>query len=175
MTQETPQVCLLWWLFFLSIQITLMRHSASALQLQVAYILLSSCWGSHLKGHRKRDEMVRVQPFLFQPNLPCADVQYILLTECKQFLNASVSVHKSPSAFSVWAQGGIVRSECGRPEGGRRGWGSSVMAISPLFWNNGWGLQLSLSRIALDSLIPLMHCATRHVGVYMGGKSLQAF
>lgn len=39
------------------------------------------------------------------------------------------------------------------------------MAISPLFWNNGWSLQLSLPRIALDSLIPLMHCATRHVGV----------
>lgn len=45
-------------------------------------------------------------------------------------------------------------------------WGGSVMAISPLFWNNGWSLQLSPSRIALDSLIPLMHCATRRVGVY---------
>lgn len=30
------------------------------------------------------------------------------------------------------------------------------MALSPLFWNNGWSSQLSLS---LDSLIPLMHCA----------------
>lgn len=44
------------------------------------------------------------------------------------------------------------------------------MAVSPLFWNNGRGLQLSLSRIALDSLIPLMHCASRHVEVYLGEK-----
>lgn len=50
------------------------------------------------------------------------------------------------------------------------------MAISPLFWNNGWSLQLSLSRIALDSLIPLMHCTARHVGVYLrGGKAFRHF
>lgn len=44
------------------------------------------------------------------------------------------------------------------------------MAVSPLFWNNGRSLQLSLSRIELDSLSPLMHCATRHAGVYMEEK-----
>lgn len=55
------------------------------------------------------------------------------------------------------------------------------MALSPLFWNNGWSSQLSLS---LDSLIPLMHCAVRPCGGLLieGGakknkkpKSLQAF
>lgn len=43
------------------------------------------------------------------------------------------------------------------------------MALSPLFWNNGWSSQLSLS---LDSLIPLMHCAVCPCGgfTYRGGK-----
>ena len=49
MTPETPQVCLLWWLFFLSSHITLMPLYTPALQREVAYILLSSCWGSRLK------------------------------------------------------------------------------------------------------------------------------
>lgn len=41
------------------------------------------------------------------------------------------------------------------------------MALSPLFWNNGWSSQLSLS---LDSLIPLMHCAVRPCGgLLIGG------
>lgn len=56
------------------------------------------------------------------------------------------------------------------------------MALSPLFWNNGWSSQLSLS---LDSLIPLMHCAVCPCGGLLieggvGGDdekttSLQAF
>lgn len=51
------------------------------------------------------------------------------------------------------------------------GWRGSVIAVSPLFWNNGWSLQLSLSRIALDSLIPLMRCAARHAGGLHGGRN----
>lgn len=44
------------------------------------------------------------------------------------------------------------------------------MAISPLFWNNGWSLQLSLSRIALDS--PHSSDALCHspCGAVLGGK-----
>lgn len=48
------------------------------------------------------------------------------------------------------------------------GRGGSVMAVSLLFWNNGWSSQLFLSRTALDSLSPLIHCVVRHVGVSLG-------
>lgn len=125
----------------------------------MAYILLSSCCGSCLKGQRKRDWMVRVQPFFFWWNLPWAEAQYILLTGCKQFLNACVCC--AQVSFSV--QCVSTERDCmvrvWPAWVGTESWGGSVMAVSHLFWNNGWSLQLSLPRIALDSFIPLMHCA----------------
>lgn len=81
----------------------------------VAYILYTSRWSSHSKGHSKRDVFVGGcggwgggQPFYFQLHLLCAEVQHVLLGGGMRFL--SVSVCASPSTFSVEAQSGIVWS-----------------------------------------------------------------
>lgn len=101
-----------------------------------------------------------------------------MLTGCKQFLRASVSLrvcvcvctHVSLlQGFSVRSQSGFVWPWGGWGSGDfTAGRGGSVTAVSPLFWNNGWSSQLSLSRTALDSLGPLVHCVVRYVGVSLG-------
>lgn len=176
MTQETPcRYACCREDFFVSIQ----RHAQCSWSSTISglYILLSPRWGSPLKGHRKRDGMVRLQPFFFWLNLPCAEVQYILLTGCKWFLNASVCAHKTPLAFSVWAQSGIVRSECGQPEEGRglRRLGHGCM-FSPL---EQW---LELTAVPVTYSTALTHSCDALCRSPCGGllgekkkKSLQAF
>lgn len=124
-------------------------HRAPGPERQAAHILMSSCWGSGLRGRRKRVGRWRCSHFSSRYSFRLPQRRSAVLTGCKQFLRASVFCEQASFGVSVLEHRAGL---CGVGGGGRtEARSGSVTAVSPLFWNNGWSSQLSLSHTALDS------------------------
>lgn len=93
----------------------------------------------------------KLQLFFFRLNLPCsAEVQHN--ADWVYIVSKSICVHTDLLQHSVFEHRAGL-SACGvaglREGAFREG---SVTAVSPLFWNNGWSSQLSLSHTATGLL-----------------------